>query len=42
MTCPIFKSELREYAETKGNVTEYLQRMAAEYFPGFERGKKAA
>jgi glutathione S-transferase len=42
LTCPIFKSELREYAETKGNVTEYLQRMAAEYFPGFERGKKAA
>jgi glutathione S-transferase len=42
MTCPIFKSDLREYAQTKGNVTGYLQRMASEFFPGFERGKEAA
>jgi glutathione S-transferase len=42
MTCPIFKSDLREYAETKGNVTGYLQRMQAQYFPGFERSKKTA
>jgi glutathione S-transferase len=41
MTCPIFKSDLREYAETKGNVTGYLQRMAAEFFPGFERNQNS-
>jgi Glutathione S-transferase N-terminal domain/Glutathione S-transferase, C-terminal domain len=38
LTCPIFKSEIREYAETKANVMRYLGRMTAEFFPGFERG----
>ncbi len=38
MTCPIFRSELREYAQTKANVTGYLHRMQGEFFPGFERG----
>jgi glutathione S-transferase len=42
LTCPIFKSEIREYAETKANVMAYLERMTTEFFPGFEREKKAA
>jgi glutathione S-transferase len=37
LTCPLFTSQLRDYAETKGNVMAYLGRMTAAFYPGFER-----
>lgn len=39
LSCPIFKSEIREYVETKVNLMDYLARMSAEFFPELQNAK---
>ena len=39
LACPIFKSKIRENAETKANLTDYLARMSAEFFPELQNAK---
>jgi Glutathione S-transferase, C-terminal domain len=33
MCCPLFTSPYAEYAWTKSNIVDYLQRMTAEFYP---------
>jgi glutathione S-transferase len=37
--CPLFASQIREYAETKNNIMNYLARMSAEFFPELSHAK---
>jgi glutathione S-transferase len=39
LACPLFQSQLREYAETKANIMDYLKRMTAEFYPEFANAK---
>ena len=39
LSCPLFKSEIREYAETKSNLMDYLSRMSAAFFPELQDAK---
>lgn len=33
--CPVFEGEIRQYLETQPNITAYVKRMTAEFFPQY-------